>query len=184
MLCFFAIFIYYVIDLARRSRSKIENKDFDIKVKRKGYIAAIMILVGLAGLFFGGKWVVEGAVHIAQQFGMSEFLISATIIAIGTSLPELVTGLTATFKKNAELAVGNSVGSNIFNIFWILGITALIAPIIIPQFINFDMIFLILVTFLLFIFMFLGKRHRLDRWQGVLFLLLYMGYIAFIIIRG
>jgi cation:H+ antiporter len=184
MLCFFAIFIYYVIDLARRSRSQVENKDFDIKVQRKGYVATIMILMGLVGLFFGGKWVVEGAVHIAQQFGMSEFLISATIIAIGTSLPELVTGLNATLKKREELAVGNSIGSNIFNIFWILGITALIAPIVIPQFINFDMIFLIFVTFILFVSMFLGTKHRLDRWQGVLFLLLYIGYISMIIIRG
>ncbi|MCK4552741.1 hypothetical protein KAT80_00880, partial [Candidatus Pacearchaeota archaeon] len=76
---------------------------------------------GLVCLYFGGKWVVDGAVFIAQQFGLSEFLISATVIAIGTSLPELMTGITAARKKDTGLAVGNSVGSNIFNIFWILG---------------------------------------------------------------
>jgi cation:H+ antiporter len=184
MLCFFAIFIYYVIDAAKKSRHKVENKDLGIEPRRKGYVIALMILLGLVGLYFGGKWVVDGATFIAQQLGMSEFLISATIIALGTSLPELVTALTATLRKKEGLAVGNSVGSNIFNVFWILGITALIAPVIIPSFINFDMIFLIFSTLLLFIFMFLGTKHKLDRWQGVLFLLLYIAYITFIVMRG
>ena len=183
LLAFFAIFIYYVIELARRSRDNMTDDKLEI-VKHKNYTIALMILVGLVGLYFGGKWVVDGAVFVARQFGLSEFLISATIIAFGTSLPELVTGITAARKKDADLAVGNSVGSNIFNIFWILGITALVAPVMIPSFINLDILFLGIATFLLFLFMFVGKKHELERWQGVMFIILYVAYIIFLIIRG
>jgi cation:H+ antiporter len=143
-----------------------------------------MILGGLVGLFIGGKFVVEGAIFTARQLGLSEFLISATVIAIGTSLPELVTGITAAKRKEPSLTMGNAVGSNIFNIFWILGITALIAPIMIPSFINIDMIILGAVSLLLLAFVFIGKKYELESWQGGLFVLLYIAYLAFIIIRG
>ena len=87
-------------------------------------------------------------------------------------------------KKEIGLAVGNIIGSNIFNIFWILGITSLIAPITIPPAINFDILFLAFITFLLFVFMFIGRKHELQRWQGAFFLILYAGYIIFLIARG
>jgi cation:H+ antiporter len=183
MLCFFVIFLYYAFELARRNKAQLETKNIEIKT-HKGHLSFLMIGIGMIALFLGGKWTVEGAVYIAQQFGLSQFLISATIVAIGTSLPELVTSITAALKKEVGLAVGNIVGSNIFNIFWILGITSIIAPVTIPSFINVDIIFLIFVTFLLFIFMFIGRKHELQRWQGIFFVLLYIGYIAFLIIRG
>ncbi len=183
MLCFFTIFIYYAIELAKRNRAQLEDKKIVI-TKYKNSIIALMIFGGLVGLYFGGKWVVEGAIFIAQQLGLSEFLISATIVAVGTSLPELITGITAARKKDVDLSVGNAVGSNIFNIFWILGITAIIAPVIIPLFINIDIIILMSVTFLLFIFLFIGKRHELERWQGFVFIALYIAYLVFLGIRG
>ncbi len=183
MLMFFGIFIYYAIELAKRNKSQLKDKKMTI-TKHKNHIIVLMILGGLVGLYFGGKWVVEGAIFIAQQLGLSEFLISATVIAIGTSLPELMTGITAARKKDTDLAVGSSVGSNIFNIFWILGITAIIAPVVIPSFINIDIIILMAVTFLLFIFLFIGKRHELERWQGFAFIALYIAYLVFIGIRG
>jgi cation:H+ antiporter len=183
LLLFFTIFIYYVFGLSRKKKPIATKKKMEI-VKHGNYTIAIMIILGLVGLFWGGKWVVEGAVFVAQQFGLSEFLISATIIAIGTSLPELVTGITAAKRKDVDLAVGNSIGSNIFNIFWILGITAVIAPVVIPSFINLDILILGAVTFLLFIFMFIGKKHEVSRWKGVVFILLYIAYMAFLIIRG
>jgi len=183
MLCFFIIFIYYAVELAKRNKAQLEDKKMKI-VKRKNFAIVLMILGGLVGLYLGGKWTVEGAIFIAQQLGLSEFLISATIIAVGTSLPELITGITAAKKKDVDLAVGNVVGSNIFNIFWILGITSIIAPIIIPAFINIDIIILMAVTFLLFLFLFIGKRHELERWQGFIFIALYLAYLAFIGIRG
>jgi len=185
MLCFFGIFIYYAIELSKKNRSELKDKKLAKEIEKISNLKIfILIVLGLAGLYFGGNWVVDGAVFVAQKMGLSQFLISATIIAIGTSLPELVTAVTAARRKNVDLAVGNSVGSNIFNIFWILGITSLIAPVIIPSFINVDMIFLIFVTFLLFGFMFIGRKDEFERWQGVFFIVLYIIYIIFIIMRG
>lgn len=183
-LSFFAIFIYYTYFSARKTKEKFKLTDLEISEKKPDYVVFLMILGGLIALYLGGRWVVNGAIIISQALGMSQFLISATVIAIGTSLPELVTGIVAAKKKDTELAVGNALGSNIFNIFWILGITALIAPILVPSFINIDLIFLGAVTLLLFGFLFVGKKHELERWQGFLFILIYIGYIAYLIHRG
>lgn len=182
-LCFFVIFLYYTVNLAKKSKRQLDKEDVEIKTY-SGRKIFLMVFAGLVCLYFGGKWIVDGAVLAAKQLGLSEFLISATILAIGTSLPEVITGITAARKKETGLAVGNVLGSNIFNIFWILGVTALIAPIAIPQFINMDMIFLGGATFLLFLFLFMGKKHELERWQGLAFILLYIFYIVFIVIRG
>lgn len=149
-----------------------------------GTLIFFMIIGGLAALVFGGKWVVDGAVIIAKKFGMSEFLISATVLAVGSSLPELVTSLVAAYKKEPDITVGNIVGSNIFNIFWILGMTALIRPIPVTVGINVDLIFLMVATLYLFLFMFVGKKYKIERWQGVLMFALYIFYLAYIIIRG
>lgn len=183
MLCFFAIFLYYVFEMAKDKKSKLQDRKLEI-TEYKSHRIFLMLFFGVIGLFLGGKWVVDGATLIARQAGMSEFLVSATIVAIGTSLPELVTSLTAAIKKDVDLAVGGVVGSNIFNIFWILGITSVISPIVLPSFINFDIIFLVVITLALFSFMFIGKKHEMNRWQGVLFILLYIAYIVFIVMRG
>lgn len=143
-----------------------------------------MILGGMGGLYLGGVWTVNGAVAIAETLGLSDFLISVTVIAIGTSLPELVTSVVAARKDNVDLAVGNIVGSNIFNIFWILGATALLRPLDFPEGASSDLLMLLLATFLLFLFMFVGKKHQLQRRQSYLFLILYVGYIVFVIWRG
>jgi len=183
LLLFFVFFIYYVFGLIKKSKGNLEDKK--IELKKYPYSKIIfMIIGGLVSLYFGGKWTVDGAVFIARTFGLSEFLISATIIAIGTSLPELFTTISAARKKDIDLAVGNIIGSNIFNIFWILGITSIIKPIPFPAFVTLDLVILLFVTFLLFMFMFVGKKHELDRWQGILFLILYLSYLAFLIIRG
>ncbi len=183
-LSFLAVFLYYTYLSAKRTKTKFKLKDIDIEGERQKYVIFFMIVGGLIALYFGGEWVVAGAVTISEALGLSQFLISATIIAIGTSLPELATGLVAVKKKDTELAVGNVLGSNIFNIFWILGITALIAPIAIPSFINFDIIFLGFATLLLFAFLFMGRKETLEKWQGFTFILLYMAYILYIIYRG
>lgn len=183
-LAFFAIFIYYTIDMARQSKKKIETDELSIKTGRHAVTLAGMIIGGLVGLFVGGRLVVEGAIEIATQLGLSEFLISATIIAVGTSLPELVTGVQAARKSEPSIAVGNAIGSNIFNIFWILGITAVIAPIIIPGFINLDILILGGVSILLFLLVALNKNKEITRWNGIIFLALYAAYIIFIALRG
>ncbi|MFH1803214.1 MAG: calcium/sodium antiporter [archaeon] len=183
LLLFLAIFIYYVYESAKRHRNHLKEKTIQIK-ERKTSLSLLLILVGLVGLYFGGEWTIKSAVTIAKQFGLSDFLIAATVIAIGTSLPELVTSIRAAQKHEIGLAIGNIVGSNIFNIFWILGITSVIAPLAIPSFINADIIILIAATFLLFLFVFMRKDHTLTRIEGTIFILSYIAYIIFLIVRG
>lgn len=183
MLFFFLLFLYYVFEMAREKSFQLRDRKLEIE-ERNNYRIFLMIVLGMGGLFLGGKWVVEGAAFIAEQAGLSRFLISATVVALGTSLPELVTAVVSAIKKDVDLAVGGIVGSNIFNIFWILGITSIISPIALPSFVNFDLIFLMASTILLFSFMFVGRKEEMDRWQGFLFLMLYMAYIILIIIRG
>jgi cation:H+ antiporter len=138
----------------------------------------------LIGLVVGGRWIVNSATTIAESFGLSEALIGLTIVAIGTSLPELATSAVAAFKKNTDIAIGNVVGSNIFNVFWILGISSIIRPLPFKPALNFDLWVVVAASALLFGWMFLGKRHTLERWQGVVFVLFYIAYITVIIIRG
>ncbi len=156
----------------------------EYKEKRSYKTIAILVLSGLVGLYFGGKWVVEGAMAIANLIGLSEFVISATVIAIGTSLPELVTSLSAAYHRNLDMAVGNIVGSNIFNILLVLGITAVIKPMSAPLLIGVDILYLIGLSIVLFSFLVIGKKYELERWQGISLVLIYIGYITFIIIRG
>lgn len=189
MLLFFAIFLYYTYEIftssknRRAKRAEKKSKKIEIQ-KHSNLIISLMLIGGLIALYFGGIWTVKGAVFIAKQFGLSQFLISATIIAIGTSLPELITSITAALRKDADMAIGNIIGSNIFNILWVLGITSIISPIAIPSFIIIDIIILAVITLLLFSFMFFGKKEELEKHQGILFILLYLAYIIFIVLRG
>lgn len=183
LLTFFALFIYYAIDIATKSRKQIKPEKLEIETKHPVTIA-LMIIGGIVALFIGGRLTVEGAIFVSSQLGLSEFLISATVIAIGTSLPELSVAITAAKKNETGIIVGNVIGANIFNILWILGITALISPITIPNHINTDIFIMGGVSILLFIMLFIGKKHQIDRWQGYLFLGLYVCYLVFLIIRG
>ncbi|MFW0862026.1 MAG: calcium/sodium antiporter [Candidatus Komeilibacteria bacterium] len=182
MLIFFVLFLIYNFNISRKHR-KLEL-DKELVVKRNYRTIFILIISGLVGLYFGGKWVVAGAVAIAQVFGLSEFVISATIIAVGTSLPELATTMAAAYRKNLDMAVGNIVGSNIFNILLVLGITAVIQPMASPLLISVDIIYLIGLSVVLFAFLIIGKKYELERWQGVSLLIIYIIYVAFILIRG
>jgi cation:H+ antiporter len=116
--------------------------------------------------------------------GISEFLISSTIVAAGTSLPELVTSVAAALKKEMDISVGNIVGSNIFNIFLIMGVSATISPLTVPIGINLDLIVLAIATLLFFVFMFAGGKHKFERWKALIFLAIYVVYTLFIINRG
>jgi cation:H+ antiporter len=140
-----------------------------------------LILIGLAGLVGGGKLVVDNAVAMAQSLGVSEKIIGLTIVAAGTSLPELATSVVAAMKRNADIAIGNIVGSNIFNIFFILGASGIIRPLAYTSSFNTDIYLLCAGTIFLFLAMFVGKKHRLDRWQALVLLssyLLYTGYLV------
>lgn len=181
LVSFFVIFLYYMYGISKIGASK----KMETKIPEYSSIRSILMVIGgLVGLTIGGKWVVDGAISMAKGLGASEALIGLTIVAVGTSLPELATSAVAAYKKNADIAVGNIVGSNIFNIFFILGISAIINPLPFNPKLFTDVLVTIVATILLFAFMFIGKKRMLERWQGAAFVLLYVVYVAYLIIRG
>ncbi len=176
LLSFFTIFLYYSFSVA----TEVPGLGTHTPAKQHRLpIALLLTATGLAGLALGGKWIVDGAAAIALQLGMSEVVVGLTIVAIGTSLPELATSAVAVRKGNVEIAVGNVVGSNIFNIFLVLGISATVKPLPFPIGGNFDIIVVTFASLLLFLFMFTGLRRFLDRWEGAIFVLIYTAYITF-----
>ncbi len=178
---FFMIFMYYSASIAH----KIEGLSEHVVTKEYGLVkSSLLVIAGLFGLGIGGKWIVDGAVKSALLLGVSESLIGLTIVAVGTSLPELATSAVAAYKRNPEIAVGNVVGSNIFNIFFVLGISSIIKPLPFQLKANIDIGVTILANLLLFVCMFTGKKRLLDRWEGILFVILYVCYIGFLIIQG
>lgn len=179
LMIFFAIFMYYTFDLAKSEKDNgIHIHKFSIPV------SVFMTFGGLVALAFGGRWVVDGAVVIARNIGITESLIGLTIVALGTSLPELATSAIAAYKGKSDIAIGNVVGSNIFNIFWVLGLSAVIRPMSFNPMINTDIMILLIATFLLFIFAFIGKKYIMGKPEGILFLFGYVAYIVFLVIRG
>ncbi len=181
LLLFLAIFLYYAFELGKKSREPLSPT---VIKGRSGKTIALMISAGVAGLYLGGEWTVQGATFAAESMGLSKFLVSATVVAIGTSLPELTTSIVAASKNHIDIAVGNIIGANILNIFWVLGLSSIINPIPYPTFMKADTIILLTATFALFIFMFTSRKHELDRWEGGLFLAGYAAYITFLIVRG
>lgn len=176
LLSFFAVFVAYTLVLAKKGNAeKINIKTYTL-IKSSTYIA-----IGLTGLIAGGKLLVTNAVNIAETIGISQRVIAVTILSIGTSLPELATSLIAARKKNVDLAIGNVVGSNIFNTFLILGISAVIHPIGMTMENLTDILVNLLATGLLFIFIFTGKGRNIEKWEGSLFFLIYTGYLILLI---
>lgn len=175
---FFALFMFYIF------RTMKTTSEFDqtqtVKIYSTG-LSAGLVTLGLLMLIGGGKLVVDGAVDIAQHYGLSQKLIGLTILAAGTSLPELATSVVAAYKKNTDIAIGNVVGSNIFNIFFILGSTSLIDPIPYNDQLNFDLTILGATTVLLMVFMFTLHRRKLDRWEAALMLIGYFAYTAYLV---
>ncbi len=179
-LCFFVIFMYYSAGIA----FQVEGIDEHAPVGRLGTGKSVFfVLVGIAGLAAGGHLIVVSAVNIALRFGLSESFVGLTIVAVGTSLPELATSVTAAYRKNLEIAVGNVVGSNIFNIFFILGISAVVRPLPFPEKSNYDVAVVIAASVVLFATMFTGKRRTLEKWEGVVFILLYLAYTGYLVSR-
>lgn len=176
-IAFFIIFLYYTFGI-----SKVSGENTDLEIKDMSYMkSSLYIGGGLLGLVFGGKWIVDGAIKIAEGFNVSQSLIGLTVVAIGTSLPELATSAVAAYKKQSDIAIGNVVGSNIFNIFWILGLSAVINPLPFSKDSVIDIIMTIVASLILFLIMFIGKKHTVERWQGVIMILIYIGYVAYLI---
>lgn len=180
LLVLFLLFLYYVYTQLKVSH-EIEATE-TIK-EWPTWKTIFYILLGLGGLILGGKLVVDNAILIAENYGISEKIIGLTVVAAGTSLPELATSVTAALKKNADIAVGNIIGSNIFNFLLILGAAAIIRPVDYPVSYNLDLYILCGGTLFLFLTMFTGKRRRLDRWEAVILLLAYSGYTTFLVMQ-
>lgn len=178
---FFVIFLYYIFGVAFQTES---SESDELVPQFRVMQSTMQIIGGIAGLVIGGKWIVDGAVSFASNLGVSESLIGLTIVAIGTSLPELATSAVAAYKKNVDIAIGNIVGSNIFNVFWILGVSSIITPLPFTAGANTDLSVAIAATLLLFFALFVGRKHIIEKWQGVVFVLLYVLYIAYLISRG
>jgi len=180
LLSFFIIFLYYSASIAKR----IEGIEELVPSKQYVLLRSLLwVIFGLIGLTVGGTLIVDGAVQLAMRLGMSQSVVGLTIVAVGTSLPELATSAMAAYKKNVEIAVGNVVGSNIFNIFFVLAVSSIIRPLPFKETNNIDIGTVILAELLLFAFMFTGRRRLLDRWEGAVFLVLYTAYIIFLAVQ-
>lgn len=173
LLIYFSLFMLYVVRTMKSASDFEEGAPIKIHPTSLslGYIA-----LGIAMLLGGGKLAVESAVSIAEYFGLSQRLIGLTILAIGTSLPEFATSAVAAFRRNTDIAIGNVVGSNIFNICLILGTTGLINPMSYNDALNFDIFIMLTASIVLMIFMFTLSQRKLDRWEAII---LFGGYITY-----
>jgi cation:H+ antiporter len=176
LLVFFGLFMFYISRTMKNGPGSEEGGPIKLY---STWVSVLFIVLGLAMLVGGGSLVVDNAVAIAKHYGLSERLIGLTILAAGTSLPELATSAVAAYRKNTDIAIGNVVGSNIFNIFFILGITGVIRPTPYNTVMNFDLYILGASTVLLMIFMFTLNQRKLDRWEAFMMLL---GYVAYTIV--
>ncbi|OLO29045.1 sodium:proton exchanger, partial [Alkalihalophilus pseudofirmus] len=179
-LLFFCIFLYYVIEMARNSRETFVEENDASNTQHTWGKNILLSLGGLAAIIFGGYLVVENSTVIAYTFGMSETLVGLTIVAIGSSLPELVISVTAALKKQSEIALGNIVGSSIFNILFVLGVSSIITPLSVDPKIFFDVIVMIVLTVELFIFS--RTEYRVGKTEGVMMSVAYILYLVIIII--
>ena len=177
LLLFFGVFMYYLISMSKNKTDIEEIDDTNYPSMKK---AIILTLLGLIGIVFGSNFVVESASFIAKTIGISERMISLTIVAIGTSLPELVTSVAATRKGEYDIAIGNVVGSNIFNIGIVIGIpVAIFGGISKINFSYIDIVVMILSA--LFLFFFAHNDHKISKKEGIFFLLAFILYYSYVI---
>jgi len=175
----FVVFMIYVFVSAKEMREVIHVEYKEMKVWK---MLALMV-GGIVALLLGGKLVVDKAVVLAEYFEVSKKMIALVILAPATSLPELATSVVATFKKRMDLAVGNIVGSNVFNVLLVLASSSFLGKLTYDYELNFDIYFYFFGTLLLFVSMFTGKVKKLARWESGIFFLFFMGYIYFLFVR-
>ncbi len=195
LLGFFAVFLYYLASLRRASEGA--TADIQSSVQKPRLMSpALLVVVGLTALIAGGEATVRGATELARELGVGERVIGLTIIAIGTSLPELITSIVASMRGKVDISIGNVIGSNIFNLFWILGVSAAIAPLPVSVALSRDIAVMVAsIVLLLFLiqpgpllarlrFWRIQRGHVLTRWEGALLVTLYVCYITRAIVVG
>ena len=176
LVLFFGVFLYYLISLTR-NKIEDEKKENTLSIPR----SIIYTIIGLVGIILGSNFVVDSAVIIAKIMGISERMISLTIIALGTSLPELVTSVTATRKGEYDIAIGNVVGSNIFNIGMVIGIpVTILGGIGVVAFSYLDLIVMLTAAILLFMFSF--HDYKITKWEGIIFLVVFVAYYSYVVL--
>jgi len=178
LLLFFGLFMVYVYRVSRG-----HSEDTAAAPQLSYARSAAFVIAGTVGLYFGGDWVVRGAVGIATTLGVSDALIGLTVVAVGTSTPELIASAVAAWRNHPDIAVGNVVGSNIFNLLWILGLTASIAELPFELISNSDLAIVIGSSSLILLALIFGRSNTIMRWHGVVFVVLYVIYVSYVIIR-
>lgn len=177
LLVLFLLFLFYIY---KQMKTDVTTTEAPF-ITASDYKIWGLIVLGLIGLVIGGKLIVDNAVAIASDLGVSEKIIGLTIIAAGTSLPELMTSVVAAMKKNSDIAIGNIIGSNIFNICLILSVSSFVRPITFSPVFNTDIYLLLGGTVFLFLAMFTGKKRTLDRWEAAVLLLVFIGYTTYLV---
>lgn len=178
----FSLTIAYTAFLIIRSKKEMKEEKEELKKQRKWYINLLLVAIGLAGIIFGGNIVVDNASKFAYAIGMRELLVGLTIVAVGTSLPELVTSVVAAKKGENDIAIGNAIGSSIFNVILILGFCSIIQPATVAWSSLLDVVVMLISAVVIFLFSF--KTLKVNRWQGITMACMYVVYLVFIIIRN
>ena len=184
-----AFFTYFLVNTVKTAKNSASNSKEEAAITAEAEEVVefslpktiLLSLIGIAGIVLGGDMVVDSATKIATSFGMSANLVGLTIVAVGTSLPEFVTSIVAIKKGETEIAIGNVIGSNLFNILLVLGLATTIKPIVISMFALFDIVFMVIITLILYFFM--KKNNKLVKSQGFILLALYIAYMAYTIMR-
>ena len=175
-----ALFLLFLFITFRNAKAQAHSKEEDVTIKEMSSGKAIILIFGgLIGLAVGGELIVDSAVDIATRMGVSEAIIGLTIVALGTSLPELATSVIAAFKKNSDIAMGNVIGSNIFNVFFVLASSAAIHPLPAYDGIKLDALMAALGSFIVWLALKTDKDNKLPRWAGALLLIVYAGYLSY-----
>ena len=178
----FSITVLYIGFLIFRSRQEIKNCKEEYVPTRKWWLNVILVIVGAAGIIFGGDFVVENASYIAGKLGMSDLLVGLTIVALGTSLPELVTSMVAAKKGENDIAIGNAIGSSVFNITLILGFCSIVMPAKVEISSLVDCLVMLASAVMVFVFSY--KSMKVKKWQGILMLVIYVLYVVYIVLRN
>jgi len=179
LLFFFVLFMLYVYKMSREQAAEAVEASAVLGTTR----ASIYIVGGIVGLYFGGGWVVDGAVGIAQWLGVDDALIGLTVIAIGTSSPELVASAVAAYRNQSDIAVGNVVGSNIFNLLWVLGLTSSVVELPFEVISNTDLVMVIASSAMIIIALALSRNSTILRSHGIAFVTLYVAYLVYVVGR-
>jgi cation:H+ antiporter len=184
LLFFLALFMGYIFKVTKNGYGTKGGAANQAPPPASLVLPIVYVLVGMVGLYVGGAWVVNGALEIASLMGLSESLVALTIVAIGTSLPELLTSAVAAYRKNTDIAIGNVVGSNIFNLLWVLGLSSVITELPFDHINNIDIVMVIFSSALLLLALEIGRKSVIDRWKGIGFVLIYINYLIYLAQRG